>query len=115
MAYVILTNLTNIFVRRRMKDLAIMRINGFSSREAIRYLLRETMITNIVGIVSGVGIGGVTAYAIIRLMEQPEVQLVRTFNVPAWAIAVGLTALFSFIINSFAFSKVKELKLTDAK
>ena len=115
MAYVILTNLTNIFVRRRMKDLAIMRINGFSSREAIRYLLRETMITNIVGIVSGVGIGGVTAYAIIRLMEQPEVQLVRTFNVPAWAIAVGLTALFSFIINSFAFSKVKKLKLTDAK
>ena len=112
---IIMTNLTNIFVGKRLKDIAIMRINGFGLKETTMYLARETIITNVIGIVAGIIIGGGTAYTIIRIMETPDNMLVRSFSIPAWTIAVVLTTLASFAINAIAFRKVKKLSLTDAK
>jgi hypothetical protein len=48
-------------------------------------------------------------------MEQPDIQFVRNFNVYAWAIAVALEVLFSIIINSFVFRKVKDLNFRDVQ
>lgn len=112
---IIMTNLTNIFVSKRLKDIAIMRINGFSMKETMMYLARETIITNLIGIASGVVVGSTVAYIIIRMMEQPDMMLARSFSIPAWIIAVVLTALASLVINAIAFRKTKKLSLTDAK
>ena len=46
-------------------------------------------------------------------MDQPDLQFVRTTHVMAWVIAVGLEALFSIVINSFVFRKVKDLNFRD--
>jgi ABC-type antimicrobial peptide transport system permease subunit len=112
---IIMTNLTNIFVSKRLKDIAIMRINGFSMKETMMYLARETIIINLIGIASGVVVGSTVAYIIIRMMEQPDMMLARSFSIPAWIIAVVLTALASLVINAIAFRKTKKLSLTDAK
>ena len=114
MSLIILTNLMNIFISKKMKDLAIMRINGFSIKETRSYLMRETLIMNIVGLASGFILGSSVAYVIIRIMEQPETHLVRSISVIAWLIALVVEAVFSFAISSVVFRKVKKLKPTDA-
>lgn len=114
MSVIILTNLMNIFISKKKKDLAIMRINGFSVKEAISYLTREVVIMNVIGLASGIVLGGGIGYLIMRLMEQPGTQLVRTFSFAAWAIAIVVEAAFSIAITSIIFRKVKKLKPTDA-
>ena len=115
MMFIILTNLTNIFVNKRLKDIAIMRINGFSHKETIRFLMRETVLTNAIGIIAGLLIGGNVAYLIVRMMEQLEIRYIRTFSFSSWAIAIGLTAISAVIISAISFRKIKKLSLTDAK
>ena len=61
----------------------------------------------------GIGLGAVLGYAIVRTLEQPFIQFDRSVSVSASLIGMGLTVLFTVIVNVVALRKVKHLKLTD--
>ncbi|MBR0356137.1 MAG: ABC transporter permease [Clostridia bacterium] len=113
MAGVVLMNLTNIYILQKKRELTIMRVNGFTTRETIDYVLRETVATTALGILLGIGLGAVLGYAIVRTLEQPFIQFDRSVSVSASLIGMGLTVLFTVIVNVVALRKVKHLKLTD--
>ena len=113
MSFMILTNLANIFLNRKKTELTVMRINGFSIKQTKGYLARETFVTTTVGVVLGVICGSALTPFIIRMVEQPDLQFIRTFHPVAWIAAVALEVLFSVIINSMVFRKVKDLNFRD--
>ena len=113
MAGVVLLNLTNTFVLQKKRELIIMRINGFTVRELIGYLLRESAVTTALGILLGVAAGCGIGYYIVRSVELPYTQFDRSIYAPAWLYAAGITALFAVVIHAIALMKVKKLKLTD--
>ncbi len=113
MAGVVLMNLTNIYILQKLRELTIMRINGFTTKEVIGYCLRETVVTTAIGIVLGIGLGAWIGYQIVRSLEQSFMQLDRSVSVLAWLIGAALTAAFAVIVNAIALKKVKTLKLTD--
>lgn len=113
MAGVVLLNLTNTFVLQKKRELIIMRINGFSVKELVGYLLRETALTTAIGILLGVAAGCGIGYYIVRSVELSYTQFDRSIYAPAWLYAAGITALFAVVINAIALQKMKKLKLTD--
>ncbi len=113
MSFMILSNLANIFLNRKKTELTVMRINGFSIKQTKGYLSKETIVTTAVGVLLGVLAGAVLAPLIIKTMEQPDLQFVRTFHPVAWIAAVVLEVLFSVVINSLVFRKVKDLDFRD--
>lgn len=113
MAYFILLNITKMYVNQKTRELTIMRINGFTVKEVKRYLNTETIITSVIGILLGIGIGTLMGYIVIRFIEMPHAQFVRTPYVLGWLISAAITAVFSIAINMFGTRKVKNLKLTD--
>ena len=113
MSFMILTNLANIFLNRKKTELTVMRINGFSIKQTRGYLERETIVTTAIGVVLGVALGAVLAPVLIRLLEQPDLQFIRSFHPVAWIIAVVLEVAFSVIINGLVFRKIKDLNLRD--
>ena len=113
MAGVVQMNLTNMYVLQKKRELTIMRINGFTTKEVIGYLLRETVVTTILGILLGIAAGTGVAYNIVRTMEQSFLQFDRSVNITAWLCGAGLTVVFTVIVNAIALRNVKNLKLTD--
>ena len=113
MAGVVLLNLTNIYILQKKRELTVMRINGFTTKEVIAYVTRETVFTTALGILMGIGLGAGLGYAIVRALEQPFIQFDRSVSLTAWLIAVGMTVFFTVIVNVIALRKVKRLKLTD--
>ena len=113
LSFLILTNLTNIFVSRKKKELIIMRVNGFSLKEDIGYLMRETVVITALGLIVGVLGGFLVARLVIAMMEQPDVQLIRTPIFRAWVIAAALELLFAAVIDFLAFRKVKHYRLSE--
>ena len=113
MSFMILTNLANIFLNRKKTELTVMRINGFSIKQTRGYLAKETVVTTAIGVVLGVLLGAVGAPVIIKMVEQPDLQFIRTFHIFAWIAAVVLVVIFSVIINTLVFRKVKNLNLRD--
>ena len=89
------------------------RVNGFSLKEDIGYLMRETIVITVLGLIVGVMGGILVARLIISIMEQPDVQLVRTPIVRAWVIAAALELLFAAVIDFLAFRKIKDYRYQD--
>lgn len=113
MAGVVVMNLTNIYFMQKKRELTIMRVNGFTAKEAIGYVLRETIVTTALGIVLGIGLGAGLGYAIVRALEPPFVQFDRSVSVLAWILAALITLVFATVINFIVLRKVRNLKLTD--
>ena len=113
MSFMILSNLANIFLNRKKTELTVMRINGFSIKQTKGYLSKETVVTTIAGLMLGVLGGAVLSPFVIRSMEQPDLQFIRSFHPAAWIAAVVLEALFALVINSLVFRKVKDLDFRD--
>lgn len=113
MAGVVLTNLTNTYILQKKLELTVMRINGFTVREVIRYVTRETVFTTAVGVISGIVLGAVIAYRITRSLETAFVQYNRSVSLPAWLFGAVITVFFTLAINVIVLRQVKRLKLTD--
>ena len=107
MASVVLLNLANLYVMQKKKELCIMRINGFTIFETTIYAAKEVIVTTIAGIAVGLLSGMGLAYWIIRTLEQPHIQLVRTPNPISLILSAVITLLFAFIVNALAFRKIK--------
>ena len=113
MAGVVLMNLTNIYVLQKKRELTIMRVNGFTVKEVVNYMLRETLLTTALGILLGLAVGSGIGYRICRTLDQPFLQLVRDPSIPAWLVGAALTLVFIALVNVAALRPVKNLKLTD--
>ena len=111
--FTVMINLTSIMVNRRMKELLTLRVNGYSKKQVIGYLLAETMLINIVGIAVGVIIGIFMNKPLIMGVEAHVVRYIRTATVYAWGGAALLNVVFAFLFNLISFRKVGKMKLTD--
>ena len=109
----VLSNLTNIFVAGKKKELIVMRVNGFSTKQNLGYLARETILITALGFILAVVAGGIAGYFMLRVMEHDDAMLVRDFNPKAWLIAILMEFAFAGIIDAIAFRSVKKLKVTD--
>lgn len=113
MAGVVLLNITNMYVLQKKNELTIMRINGFTVKQTIHYVIRETVITTFLGIFFGVGLGSGLAYKIIRTMEKQFLQFDRSISFTAWAVGLLMTLGLIILVNGVALRPVKYLKLRD--
>lgn len=113
MAYFILMNLANMYVNQKKRELTVMRINGFTTREVISYVAREAVLTTLAGIVAGIATGAVFGYWILRFIEHRQAGFYLTPSLSAWIYSAVLIALYSFLIYAISLRKVKDLKLTD--
>lgn len=113
MSVFVLLNLVNIFVRRRRNELIIMGANGFSYRERIGYLLRETIMMIVCGLLGGVLVGAALTDFLVRTVEAADTTFNRSVSPTAWMIACLLEAGFAFAISAISFRAVKNLNFTD--
>ena len=113
LTFMIMVNMTNILVRKRMKEILVMRVNGFSLAEVIGYVGREAVAILTAGLIVGISFGVGFSYMAIVFMENIHVLYVRLPYVWAWVISVVLNVLFAVLIDSFSFGKIKKTVLTD--
>lgn len=113
MSFLVLANLADIFVKRKKKELAVMRINGFTISETVGYLANESIITTVSGVIIGVLIGIILNPFVIKKMEQPDLCFDRSIHPFAWIIAGVITLLFAVIVYTMAFWKIRKLSFRD--
>ena len=113
MAVFVLLNIVNMHLATKKKELTVMRINGFTTRETINYILREGLATTAVGTVLGLAAGHLITMLILHILRQPSVEHYYGVNPLMLLIAAAMTALYSGVIYFIATRKIKRLKLAD--
>ena len=79
----------------------------------INYSAAELSLTTIVGILSGLLLGGILGTWIQRMMELPDTQLVRGVSAGSIVCSILITAVFAVFVNNLALRQLKTLKLSD--
>ena len=111
MNLLILVNLTHILISRRMKDLLLMRVNGFSMRQVSACLFREMLYTALPGIALGVAAGIPFTLLLLRRISTMKITLAVRTVWYAWVIAAVLCAAFALIVYRVAFRRVRQASL----
>ena len=109
----VLSNLIYLQYYRKKRSLVIMRINGFTTFETVRYVLGESVVTHGFGMILGIAGGSWLGHRIICLMEARQLHIIRNVQPMAWVISVFVMLLFSFVIHAMVIRAVLRLKPTD--
>ena len=113
MACFIVANFTMTFIQRKTGELTIMRINGFTSGECIRYVAVDLIVTTVLGTAVGLAVGGVMGSYILGVTETSYIQMIREPRLESFLYSALITFGFSVLTNGFALRRIRNLKLTD--
>ena len=100
-------------MERRLGELLIMRVNGFSLKQVIGYLLRESVFVTCIGIILGVVLGVPFTESLIRGFEGTTAMYIRTPYIWVWVVSILFNLSFAAFIDYISFRKIKKLSLTN--
>lgn len=113
MAVIVLLNLSVMFINEKKRELIVLMINGYSQRDAKRYIYRDTIVMTAVGIVLGCLLGCAMGYLTAASLDSEVLYVIKTSNLQACLIGAALCALFSAAITAISLRRISKFSLTD--
>lgn len=110
LALVVLYNLALLSFRERYRDIATLKVLGFSRTEIASSLLAETMTLTLLGVLFGMLLGYPFLLGVMGLNKVELVSYIYTINASSYALSFVLTFVVDFIVNgglSLLTGKVK--------
>ena len=114
LAFVVLYNLSNVNISERVREIATIKVLGFTPKEVDAYVNRESIILTMIGAVIGLVIGIYLHHLIMNLAEMDEVMFGRTILPTSYLLSFAMTMGFSFIINGIMHGKLKKIKMVES-
>ena len=98
LAFIVLYNLTNINITERQREIATLKVLGFTPREVSAYIYRETMLLSVIGCAVGLVLGVFMEGFVVVTAEVDQVMFGRTIHAASFVIAFLLTMLFTVLV-----------------
>lgn len=114
LAFVVLYNLTNINIAERVREIATIKVLGFYNKEVSAYVYRENIVLTIAGILLGLVMGVFLTDFIVQTVEIDNIMFGRGMNAMSFLWAIGLTALFSLLVNWLMYYKMKAVSMVES-
>ncbi len=114
LAAVVLYNLSNVNISERVREIATIKVLGFTDREVNHYVNRESIIMTIIGAGAGLLVGIYLHDLIMNLAEMDEVMFGRTINPISFVIAFFMTVAFSLIINGIMHFHLRNIQMVES-
>ena len=114
LAFVVLYNLTNINITERAREIATLKVLGFTSREVDAYIFRETILLSVIGAAIGLVLGVFMEGFVITTAEVDQVMFGRDIHAASFAIAFALTMVFSGIVTLAMRGKLRRIDMVES-
>lgn len=111
LAFVVLYNLTNINIIERTRELATLKVLGFSDREMNAYIYRENSIVSFFGILFGIILGIFLHKLLITFTAIDTVMYGQDIAVWSYFAAIAVTLLFIILVNLLLRKKLKKIDM----
>lgn len=114
LAVIVLYDLANINITERVREIATIKVLGFFDGETSAYIYRENLISAVIGILIGLGLGKVLHYFVVITSEVDIVLFDRSLVWWAYLFGVLLTILFAVIVNVSLFFKLRRIDMVES-
>ncbi len=114
LAFIVLYNLTNINITERIREIATLKVLGFTSREMNSYIFREIFLLTIIGCFVGLGLGVWMEGFIVVTAEVDQIMFGREIHITSYVGAFFLTMLFSFVVMLVMQRKLSRIDMVES-
>lgn len=114
LAFVVLYNLTNINVTERIRELATLKVLGFTNAEVGMYIYRENFVLTLLGIALGQLFGKYLCTFLVRTIEMDIVMFGRDARLQNYLLSIGLTLGFALLVNFFMYFRIKRIDMVQS-
>ena len=114
LAFIVLYNLTNINISERVREIASLKVLGFTKHEVYAYIFREIALLAILGDLVGMVLGVFLAHFVVVTAEVDQVMFGRTIHPLSFAFAFALTLVFAALILLLMRHKLDKVNMVES-
>jgi putative ABC transport system permease protein len=114
LAVVVLYNLALLNFRERTRDIATLKVLGFTRREIAFSLLWETMTLTLVGVLIGLALGYPFMLAVMKLNIVELVEYLYTITWQSYLYSFLLTFVVAFAVNAWLSYRTGQVKMVES-
>lgn len=114
LAFVVLYNLTNINIAERVREIATLKVLGFTKSEVNVYIFREIIVMAIIGALLGCVIGLPLALYIAGAAETPQMMFGRTIEPLSYVLSFVITMGFSVFVAFTMRGKLAKVNMVES-
>lgn len=114
LAFIVLYNLTNINIEERIREIASLKVLGFTRHEVDAYVFREIALLAVSGALFGLVLGTYLEGFVVQTAEIDLVMFGRSIHMPSYWFAFGLTLVFSLLVYVAMRSKLKNIDMVES-
>lgn len=114
LAFVVLYNLSNVNISERMREIATIKVLGFTEKETNQYVNKESLVLAAIGGAVGLAAGIYLHHLIMSLAELDDVMFGRTITPLSFVVSFILTMVFAVIINYIMKFKLRKIQMVES-
>lgn len=114
LAFVVLYNLSNVNISERQREIATIKVLGFTEKEVNQYVNRESLVLAIIGALAGLLLGIVLHGMIMSLAELDDVRFGRVIYPQSFVYSAALTILFALMVNWIMKFKLRKIEMVES-
>ncbi|MEG1840520.1 MAG: FtsX-like permease family protein [Raoultibacter sp.] len=114
LAFIVLYNLTNININERQREIATIKVLGFTPHEVNAYIYRETILLTLIGCAVGLVLGIFMEGFVVITAEVDQVMFGRAIHVLSFVGAFVLTLVFSVLVTFFMRHKLAKIDMVES-
>ena len=114
LAFVVLYNLSNVNISERLREIATIKVLGFTEKEVNQYVNRESLVLAFIGACVGLVVGIGLHHLIMNLAELDDIMFGRTISFPSFVISFILTMIFAIFVNFVMKFKLRKIKMVES-
>lgn len=114
LAFSVLYNLTIINISERVREIATLKVLGFTDREVSVFVYRETLILSIFGSLLGLFLGTYLHSFIMNLVEIDNIKFIVNIKFLSYFLAFIITLVFSYIVQFMVNPALKKIDMVES-
>ena len=114
LAFVVLYNLTNINIEERIREIATLKVLGFTKPEVHAYIFREIIVMAIIGALLGCVIGVPFTSYISQAAETPQMMFGREIAPLSYVLSFVITMVFAAIVAFTMRRKLAKVNMVES-
>ena len=114
LAFITLYNLTNINLMERTREIATVKVLGFTRRETAGYVLKENVLLSLLGAALGLALGKGLHTVIINALVVEYMSFERRISPLSYLLAFTITILFTLLTNAFMRRRLDAVDMAES-
>ncbi|MBQ9012396.1 MAG: FtsX-like permease family protein [Bacilli bacterium] len=114
LSFVVLYNLSYINISERKREIATLKVLGFTDKEVDNYIIKETTILTILGILLGLLFGIILTNLIIDTVEIEMVRFLHKINLISYIKVAFLVMLFNIIVSFIIHKHLRKIDMIES-